>query len=67
LNSTDQSIGARIQRSLARIGLENIEAVQAGEGHVMLTGQMDSPDDRSLARAVATVVAGVTGVTSELS
>lgn len=59
-------IEVRVQRSLSRIGLNDVVASHSGGGNIMLTGRVDAVNDRVIAVAVARSVAGVENVKADI-
>lgn len=56
----------RVERSLQRLGMEEIQVAVDNDGNIILSGTLDSFDDRALVVAATKTVAGVVSVTSHL-
>ena len=59
-------VQSRVERSLHRLGLDDIDVSVDRNCNINLNGTVDSLDDRALAVAAVKTVAGVVTVTSHL-
>ena len=56
----------RVERSLSRIGFDNLEVTHTGNGNIVVTGQVKDANDRVIIVAAARAVAGVVSVKSDV-
>ena len=61
-----EPIEVRVERSLKRCGFPEIRVIDLGNGHIKLTGNVPSKDDRGAVLSMALTVPGVSQVSYEL-